>query len=78
MQPVASRYTNHTIPAPVYINTSLVFVYLPYESEDGLAKPTRVSELSARHKAMLASVYFCVCYLLTFPINHGDEMVKNG
>jgi len=60
------------------MNTAMVFLYLPYESEDDLAKPTRLSELSARHKAMLVSVHFCVCYLLTLPIDHGDEMVKNS
>ena len=62
------------------MNSAMVFLHLPYESEDGLAKPTCVSELSARHKAVLVSVYLCVCvcYLLTLPINHGDEMVRNG
>jgi hypothetical protein len=62
------------------MNIAMVFLYLPYEREDGLVKPTRVSELSARHKAMLVNVYLCVCvfYLLTLPINHDDGMVKNG
>jgi len=45
------------------MNSAMVFLHLPYESEDGLAKPTCVSELSARHKAVLVSVYLCVCVL---------------
>jgi hypothetical protein len=61
------------------MNTAMVFLYLRYGTEDGLAKPKRVSELPTTcHKALLIKVYLCMCYLLALHINHGNKMVHNG